>query len=171
MRVVSNPAETATELVLAMNRLRGRLRSETRAETGPWTGSQLAAMYGSWTRSQLAALYRVVSGPPSTTSDLAAAEYMRPQSMAQTLTGLESDGLITRGQDPTDGRRILISATDRGRDVARWLTSTREQWLAGAIEHGLDERSRAALPDLIQLLNRLADCDAPRLAPRIGRPE
>ena len=156
---MSTAVETATELVFAMTRLRGRLRSETGTEAGHWT------------RSQLAALHRIASGPPSTTSDLAAAEYIKPQSMAQTLASLQAEGLITRGPDPTDGRRVLISATDRGRDVARWLISTREQWLAGAIEHALDERSRAALPELIQLLNRLADCDPPRVLRPISRAE
>jgi DNA-binding MarR family transcriptional regulator len=140
--------QTATGLVLAMNRLRGRLRTE--AGLSP----------SRWSRSQLAALYRVASGPPSTTSDLAAAEYMKPQSMAQTLATLEADGLVTRRPDPRDGRRILIAATERGHEVAQRLMATREQWLAGAIEHGLNEAERTALPDLIRILNRLADCGA-----------
>ncbi|HXP99393.1 MAG TPA: helix-turn-helix domain-containing protein, partial [Solirubrobacteraceae bacterium] len=44
----------------------------------------------------------------SSTSDLAAAERVRPQSMAQTVGELEADGLLSRRADPADGRRALL---------------------------------------------------------------
>ncbi|MFJ3672452.1 MarR family winged helix-turn-helix transcriptional regulator [Streptomyces sp. NPDC090106] len=150
------PADLALELVRSMDRLRGRIRSETGMHTGPWS------------RSQLAALYRVVSGPPATTSDLAAAEYMKPQSMSQTLAALEKNGLVTRSPDPADGRRMLVSATQRGREEAeRWLAA-RENWLTAAIEHTLTAKEQSALPALAAILERLADSDAVS-APRRGR--
>ncbi|MFF2523375.1 MarR family winged helix-turn-helix transcriptional regulator [Streptomyces liangshanensis] len=137
-------ARAAVDLSLALGRLRGRLR----AEGGP--GSSV------WTRSQLAALHRVAGGPPATTSDLAAAEYMRPQSMAQTLAALEKGGLITRHPDPDDGRRFLVVATDEGREVLRAAMEGREAWLAYAIETTLSPAELAALPGLIEVLDRLA---------------
>lgn len=144
------PGKLAMDLVRSMDRLRGRIRSETGMGTGPWS------------RSQLAALSRVVAGPPATTSDLAAAEYMRPQSMAQTLTALEKDGLVTRSPDPADGRRMLVTATRRGREEAeRWLEA-REAWLTSAIELALTGEERASLSALTGILERLADADAPR---------
>ncbi|MFE9614019.1 MarR family winged helix-turn-helix transcriptional regulator [Streptomyces sp. NPDC006012] len=150
-------ADLALELVRSMDRLRSRIRSETGMHTGPWS------------RSQLAALYRVVSGPPATTSDLAAAEYMRPQSMAQTLAVLEKNGLVTRSPDPTDGRRVLFSATQRGREEAeRWLQA-RETWLTEAIDFTLTDEERSGLTALTGILERLADSDAassPRRSPR-----
>lgn len=127
---------------------------------------------GPWSRSQLSALYRVVSGPPATTSDLAAAEYMRPQSMAQTLAALEENGLVARSQDPSDGRRVLYSATRRGREEAeRWLKA-RETWLTDAIELTLTDEERSGLAVLVGTLERLADSEAtsaPRRAARSTR--
>jgi DNA-binding MarR family transcriptional regulator len=150
----SGAAEAAVGLALSMDRLRARLRSESGLGASPWS------------RSQLAALNRVVQGPPSTTSDLAAAEYMRPQSMAQILAALEEGGLVARRPDPGDGRRVLITPTEQGRDVVRSALEAREAWLAGAIERALDDEERAALPVLVGLLDRLADCDAPPVAGR-----
>ena len=42
-------------------------------------------------------------------SDLAAAEHVRPQSMAQTVGDLEDEGLVSRRPDPDDRRRALSS--------------------------------------------------------------
>ncbi|WP_241562220.1 MarR family winged helix-turn-helix transcriptional regulator [Streptomyces hoynatensis] len=140
-------------LALAVERLRGRLRAE--------------AGTGRWSRRHLATLHRVVHGPPGTTSDLAAAEYVRPQSMAQVVTALAEGGLVRRVPDPHDGRRLLIRATDLGREVLRAASATREAWLAEAIEHGLDPAEREALPLLIRVLGTLADFGRPtRPTPR-----
>ncbi|KUN18794.1 MarR family transcriptional regulator [Streptomyces antibioticus] len=152
------PANLALELVRSMDRLRGRIRSETGMGAGPWS------------RGQLAALHRVVHGPPATTSDLAAAEYMRPQSMSQTLAVLEKHGLVTRSPDPDDGRRILITATARGREeVERWIEA-REAWLTAAIELTLTDGERDGLGALVRILERLADSDAVSAVRRGPRP-
>ncbi|MGW0856103.1 MarR family winged helix-turn-helix transcriptional regulator [Streptomyces sp. NPDC002690] len=150
-------ADLAVELVRSMDRLRGRIRSETGMRTGPWS------------RSQLAALSRVVAGPPATTSDLAAAEYMKPQSMAQTLAVLEKNGLVARDPDPSDGRRVLFSATRRGREEAEHWLRAREAWLADAIDVTLTDSQRSGLVMLTEVLGLLADSDAtspPRRGPR-----
>lgn len=114
-----------------------------------------------WSRSQLLALDRLVAGPPMTTSDLAAAEYVRPQSMAATLAPLLDAGLVIRRPDPDDGRRVLIVVTDAGRDALRSVQAQRDSWLASAIERELDEEELAALLTLVRLLDRLTDSDAP----------
>jgi hypothetical protein len=61
------PAVLAVDLDRALQRLRARIRAESGMGTSPWS------------RSQLLVLDRLVAGPPMTTSDLAAAEYVRPQ--------------------------------------------------------------------------------------------
>ncbi|WP_338704108.1 MarR family transcriptional regulator (plasmid) [Streptomyces sp. Q6] len=155
MALNDNPsANLALELVRTMDRLRGRIRSETGMGASPWS------------RSQLAALHRVVYGSPATTSDLAAAEYMRPQSMAQTIGMLEQHGLVARRPDPGDGRRMLITATPRGRKEAeRWLEA-REAWLTAAIDQTLTAEERAGLTALMRIMERLADSDVPSEARR-----
>jgi DNA-binding MarR family transcriptional regulator len=135
-----------------------RLRARTRSETG--LGSS------QYTRSQLVALNRIVAGPPMTSSDLAAAEYVRPQSMAQTLAPLEEAGLVTRSKDPNDGRRILLSATPLGHEVLQSAVDARDSWLALAIEHGLTAEEKASIPKVIQLLDHLTDCQVRSVPPR-----
>src|ERR1700761_1431799 len=63
------------------------------------------------TPSQTAVLIRLVKDGPASTSQLAGAERVRPQSMATTLSGLDRHGLIVRTPDPQDGRRQLIALT------------------------------------------------------------
>jgi DNA-binding MarR family transcriptional regulator len=149
-----NSRSTAVGLALAIQRLRARIRSEAGLDTSPWS------------RSQLQALDRVVQGPPMTTSDLASAEYVRPQSMAQTLEALEKGGLVARRRDPDDGRRVLILATDSGREVVQFVLEKRNAWLTAAIQHELDAKELAALPTLVRMLDRLADSDVPPVARR-----
>jgi len=92
------------------------------------------------------------------TSDLAGAERVRPQSMAQTVNELESDGLISRRPDPADGRRALLELTDEGRQTLAADRHQREGWLIQAITDGFSEQEQRALAQAVPLLMRLADC-------------
>ena len=58
--------------------------------------------------SHLAVLSRLDRTGAQTTSGLAAAEQMRPQSMAHTVGELEKEDLVARRPDPDDGRQILV---------------------------------------------------------------
>jgi DNA-binding MarR family transcriptional regulator len=90
-------------------------------------------------------------------SDLAAAERVRPQSMAQTVSELEADGLISRRPDPDDGRRALLELTNRGRQTLEEDRTHREGWLIQAIAEGFSEQEQQALARAVPLLTRLAD--------------
>src|SRR6478672_4002770 len=74
---------------------------------------------------------------PAGTSDLAAAERMRPQSMAQTVHDLEAAGFVSRRPDPDDGRRALVELTAKGRTTLASTRARREDWLNEAIERDL----------------------------------
>jgi DNA-binding MarR family transcriptional regulator len=65
--------------------------------------------------SQGSVLGRLDREGPQNTSKLAELERVRPQSMGQTVAELETQGLIARRPDPTDGRRSLIELTEAGR--------------------------------------------------------
>lgn len=91
------------------------------------------------------------------TSDLAAAERVRPQSMAQSVSELETDGLISRRPDPADGRRVLLELTERGHQTLAADRHQREGWLIGAIADGFSEEEQQALARAVPLLTRLAD--------------
>jgi DNA-binding MarR family transcriptional regulator len=91
-------------------------------------------------------------------SDLAFAERVRPQSIAQTVTDLESDGLVARAPDPNDGRRALVSLTGAGLTELREDRLRREGWLVRAIEE-LPAADQATVERAIVLLRQLADAE------------
>ena len=94
---------------------------------------------------------------PQTTSALATAERVRPQSMAQTLSELEADGLIARRPDPADGRQVLIELTKNGRTRIAEDRRRREGWLAEAIAAELSPAEQRTLIAAVPLLRRLSD--------------
>ena len=130
----------ASELRVVLGQLVRRLRAEHR-----------------FSLAQGAVLGRLDRDGASSTSDLAAAERVRPQSMAQIVAELEADGLLSRRPDPSDGRRALIELTDRGLRTLESERRQREGWLIGAMAEGLSEEEQQALARAVPLLRRLAD--------------
>src|SRR5215471_9263508 len=74
---------------------------------------------GELTLPESAALTRLDRGGPSTASALARLEQISPQSMGATLAALEARGLVERSPDPGDGRRVLLSLSEAGRQALR----------------------------------------------------
>lgn len=63
---------------------------------------------------RLSALSVLVFGGARTVGELAAAEQVTVPTMSRLVSGLSSEGLVTRGSDPADGRRVRVSATRAG---------------------------------------------------------
>ena len=130
----------ASELRMVLGHLMRRLRAEHR-----------------FSLSQGAVLGRLDREGTRSIGDLAAAERVRPQSMAQTISDLEQDGLIARRPDPSDGRRTLVELTDQGRATLEADRRNREGWLAQAIAEDLSPSEQQLLARAIELLKRLSD--------------
>lgn len=94
---------------------------------------------------------------PQTTSSLAAAELVRPQSMAHTVQQLDAAGFVTRTPDPTDGRQTLIGLSDGGRTALEEQRRDMTGWLSEAIDERLDADEQARLAEAVRLLGRLVD--------------
>jgi DNA-binding MarR family transcriptional regulator len=90
-------------------------------------------------------------------SDLAVAERVRPQSMAQTVSDLEADGFVTRRPDPDDRRRALVELTEEGSATLQADRAQREGWLARAIAEELSPAEIDVLESAVELLRRLAE--------------
>ncbi len=130
----------ASELRMVLGQLMRRLRAEHR-----------------FPFSQGAVLGRLDREGTRSIGDLAVAERVRPQSMAQTVSDLEADGLIVRRADPADGRRTLVELTDEGRQALAADRRQREGWLAQAIAGDLSPAEQRLLARAIDLLQRLSE--------------
>jgi DNA-binding MarR family transcriptional regulator len=93
----------------------------------------------------------------SSVSDLAVAERVRPQSMAQTVGDLEADGFVTRRPDPDDRRRALVELTDEGLARLHADRAARDGWLARAIADKLSPEEQATLRAAVDVLRQLAE--------------
>jgi DNA-binding MarR family transcriptional regulator len=107
------------------------------------------------TPSQASALRRIGGGVTVTASALAAAERVRPQSMAVTLSTLEELGLISRTPDPADGRRQLIEVTDAGQERVEGARYAGAEWLAARVQEEFSEDEQQTILQAIALLEQL----------------
>jgi DNA-binding MarR family transcriptional regulator len=102
------------------------------------------------------ALVRLDRGGSATAAELARQEQISPQSMGATLSALEARGLLTRDPDARDGRRILLSVTDAGRQLLRDKRDARTEHLARALAAGFTREELEQLMTAAPLLERLA---------------
>jgi DNA-binding MarR family transcriptional regulator len=65
------------------------------------------------TLAQYTALTVIERHPQLTSADLARNSFVRAQSMAQLVNGLETDGLITRRRDEESRRQFFITLTEK----------------------------------------------------------
>ncbi len=140
MPTKTDPALVASELRVVLGRLVRRLRAEHR-----------------FPLSHGMVLGRLDREGLQSVSDLANAEGVRPQSMAQTVGDLEADGLVERRPDPEDRRRALVELTQEGRLELGVDRQRREGWLAGAIASDLSAEEQLLLRDAVELLRRLVE--------------
>jgi DNA-binding MarR family transcriptional regulator len=135
--------EAATaELAHELRETVGRFVRRLRAEPGPPVA-------------QMTVLGRLARDGAATVSDLAAAERMRPQSMAPIVRDLEEAELVRRRPDPDDGRRVLIELTPVGIETVQSARARREDWLAETLDRELDAAERERLRAALELLDRL----------------
>jgi DNA-binding MarR family transcriptional regulator len=135
---------TTAELAHDLRETLGRVLRRLRAEPGPPLG-------------QLAVLGRLDREGPASISDLAAADRMRPQSMAQTVHELQRAGLVSRRPDPADGRRSFVELTPAGVETLKATRARREDWLTRALDSELNADERDLVRRTLALLGRVAD--------------
>ncbi len=132
-------AALAAELRTAMGKLTRRVKHEDQIPLG-----------------QVAVLGVLDRDGAMTTSDLAADQRVRPQSMARAVGLLMDQGHITRRAHPTDKRKSLVELTPEGRAALEAERGRRAGWLAQVIEGELSEKERELLARGVALMERLA---------------
>jgi DNA-binding MarR family transcriptional regulator len=111
---------------------------------------------GDLTMSESSALSRLQHGGPTTAATLAKLEQISPQSIGVTVASLEAKGLIERGADPADGRRVILSLTIAGDATVQARRSARNQQFTRALST-LSDDERAQLLQVMPILERLAE--------------
>jgi DNA-binding MarR family transcriptional regulator len=112
---------------------------------------------GDLTLSEASALARLDRGGPTTPGELATEEHVRPQAMCTTLATLQRRGLVMRAADPSDGRRVVMSVTEAGRQLIIDRRGARAERMAHALGAGFTAEEQQQLACATVLLDRLAD--------------
>lgn len=111
---------------------------------------------GDLTATQLSALLSLELAGAMAPRELADAERVRPPTMTKIVAKLEQRGLVQRTPHPTDGRQVILSATQAGREMLAQFERARDEWLARRIaELTIDERE--ALRRAAEILRRVAE--------------
>ncbi|MCD2196255.1 MarR family winged helix-turn-helix transcriptional regulator [Actinomycetospora endophytica] len=141
----AEPTATAVEAARAVRVGLGRLRRRFREN---YDRAELTA-------SQTGLLSRLGREGPASASELAAAEGVRPQSVAMSVAALDERGLVTRTKDPHDGRRQVVTVSPAGRDFLESSRTAGEGWLAAALTERLTEAECATVVEAMALLERV----------------
>jgi DNA-binding MarR family transcriptional regulator len=110
---------------------------------------------GELTLPETAALTRLDRGGPTTSAALAKLEQISPQSMGATIGALQKRGLVKRGPDPDDGRRVVLSLTKAGLQALRNRRNENTELLVRALSE-FTKADLKALMTAAPLLERLA---------------
>jgi DNA-binding MarR family transcriptional regulator len=103
------------------------------------------------------ALSRLERGGPATPTELARLEQISPQSMSTIIAGLESSRLVERRPDPDDGRRVVLSITEAGREAMRVRRTAVSEKIAGGLADGFTSADLEVLKAAAPLIERLAE--------------
>src|SRR5690349_20199039 len=109
-------AQLAAALRDSITRLNRRLRQ--------------ARPIGDLTITQLSVLTSLELNGALTPRELADVERVQPPTLTKIVAKLEERGLVQRTPHPTDGRQVILAATESGRAVIVEHRRARDEWLA-----------------------------------------
>jgi len=144
-KVARTDAGLASELRMSVMRLRRRLANER----DPANDLSIPVM------AVLGALFRYGE---LTVGELAALERVQPPTMTRKVTYLEDGGYVTRRPHETDGRVVVVTLTDLGRERVLADRRRRDEWLSRQLRD-LTPAEREVLRAAAPILQRLSEKD------------
>jgi len=102
---------------------------------------------------QVSVLGRLARGP-LTPGELADLERVSAPSITRTVNCLVDKGLITRADNPSDGRSKMLSISPEGRDVLGRVGHARDDWMVRRLA-GLTADERETLRAATELLDQV----------------
>lgn len=136
--------ETASRLRLAIVRTARRMRQEAGTELSPTLAASLAT---------------IERHGPLTPSELAEIERVQRPTATRIAASLESEGLIERAPDPSDGRVSLLSISPRGRALLKRLRKRKNAYLSRRLRE-LDDSDVEALERAVEVLERMLESES-----------
>ena len=102
---------------------------------------------------------RSVATAPCRSASLAQRERVAAPTITGIVARLESDGLVERTPDPTDGRGKIVTITENGRDRISEVQQKKNVWLRARLAELGDDDARALLAatDVMERLAELPD--------------
>lgn len=144
-RAVTTEREAADQLARTLRDAITRLNRRVRQ----------ARPVGDLTFSQLSALTSLQLAGALTPRELADVERVQPPTMTKIVGKLEDRGLVARTPHPTDGRQVILAATEEGRAVYAQFERARNEWLAQQLAQ-LSPAERDALARAAEILHNVA---------------
>lgn len=105
---------------------------------------------------QFSILVRLVKHGATTPGQIAEFHRIQPPSATRAVKHLEELGLATRETHPTDGRQVLVTVTEAGREEVRETMRRRDAWLARQLA-ALTPQDRETLARASALLTQIAE--------------
>src|SRR6185369_9693114 len=136
----ASTAQLAAALRDSITRLNRRLRR--------------ARPMGDLTLTQLSALTSLELAGALTPRELADVERVQPPTLTRIVAKLEDRGLVQRSPHPTDGRQVILAASEAGRAVVAETRRLRDEWLATRLA-GLSQDERETLGRAAEILGRI----------------
>ncbi len=130
----------ASDLRLACMRISRRVRFEAGHDVAPHQFSVLARL----------------EDAPRTPGELAEIERVAKPSMTRTVAALVERGLVSRQDDPTDGRQVILTLTKEGQRTLRTIRQKRDAWMITRVAH-LSPEEQTILLHANAILSRVAN--------------
>lgn len=129
----------ASDLRLACMRISRRVRFESSHDVAPHQFSVLCRL----------------DDAPRTPGELAEIERVAKPSMTRTVAALVERELVSRQDDPSDGRQVILSLTDEGRRTLRAIRRRRDAWMSSRVSL-LTPEEQEVLTRATEILTRVA---------------
>lgn len=129
----------ASDLRLACMRISRRVRFESSHDVAPHQFSVLCRL----------------EDAPRTPGELAEIERVAKPSMTRTVAALVERELVSRQDDPSDGRQVILSLTDEGRRTLRAIRRRRDAWMSSRVSL-LTPEEQEVLTRATEILTRVA---------------
>jgi DNA-binding MarR family transcriptional regulator len=153
MTTPTNPRQTpakapglAEDLRISIARLSRRLRTLRASGAGD---------AGDLSLTQFAALAAIERHGSMTPRELADHEKVQPPSMTRVIASLEERGLVARRPHPTDGRQVVLSATELAHHVLAEGRRHKEAWLSRRLDE-LTREEREILRSAAPILDKIS---------------